>query len=232
MDDLTRLRKEYARRERDGDNEKYGLTNVAHQFAVQRRQLDLVQLLTQCGILPLDDKQILEIGCGSGAVFSELLQLGAHSKHLYGIDLLPDRLPRSLIRHPDIGVSCADGRLTPFADRSFDVVVQFTVFSSILDLSIQQQMAQEMCRLLRPTGVIVWYDFWLNPVNRHTMGIRPNLIRSLFPDCEITLKRVTLAPPIARRLVPLSKSVAAMLERVRLLNTHYLAVIRPKSISV
>jgi hypothetical protein len=37
---------------------------------------------------------------------------------------------------------------------------------------------------------------------------------------------VTLAPPIARRLVPVSWLAAAALERLVVFNTHYLGVIR------
>ena len=42
-------------------------------------------------------------------------------------------------------------------------------------------MAEEMVRVLRkPDGLIVWYDFWLNPTNKQTRGIRPTEIKKLF----------------------------------------------------
>jgi hypothetical protein len=90
-------------------------------------------------------------------------------------------------------------------------------------------MASEMRRLLKPTGHIIWYDFWLNPTNPQTRGIRQPEIRQLFPDCAIAFSRVTLAPPIARRLVPVSWIAAAALERLALLNTHFLALIAPRA---
>jgi hypothetical protein len=40
---------------------------------------------------------------------------------------------------------------------------------------------------------------------------------------------VTLAPPIARRLVPLSWMAAMALEKLSMLNTHYLGIIRKTS---
>ena len=57
-------------------------------------------------------------------------------------------------------------------------------------------------------------------------GIRAREIRSLFPGCEMTLQRVTLAPPLARRLVPISWMAALVCEGLVLANTHYLGLIR------
>jgi hypothetical protein len=84
-----------------------------------------------------------------------------------------------------------------------------------------------MSRVVRPGGAILWYDFWLNPVNRQTRGIRPSEIRSHFPRCRFSFERITLAPPLARRLVPLTWTGAQLVEKLRLFNTHYLAIIRP-----
>jgi len=88
-------------------------------------------------------------------------------------------------------------------------------------------MALEMLRVLKPGGFVIWYDFWLNPTNKQTRGIKPAEIRQLFPRCKIQQKRVTLAPPIARRLVPFSWGLAYALESLKFLNSHYLALIQP-----
>jgi hypothetical protein len=141
--------------------------------------------------------------------------------------LLPDRLAAAQARLPGLALQNADGRFLPYPAQTFDLLLQFTVFSSILDPAIWHAMAQEMLRLLRPNGAIVWYDFWLNPTNPQTRGIRPSQIRALFPGCRIRFIRVTLAPPLARRLVPISWTLAAILEKLCFLNTHYLAIIRP-----
>ena len=82
-------------------------------------------------------------------------------------------------------------------------------------------------RVLTRTGMIVWYDFWLNPTNPQTRGIRLGEIRRLFPDCRLDVRCVTLAPPIARRVVPLSWTLALVLENLRALNSHYLVGIKP-----
>jgi hypothetical protein len=87
-------------------------------------------------------------------------------------------------------------------------------------------MAQELLRVTRPGGMILWYDFWLNPSNPQTRGIRPAEIKRLFPGCTFRFERITLAPPLARRLVPLSWGLSLLLEGVKIFNTHYLVAIR------
>jgi hypothetical protein len=62
--------------------------------------------------------------------------------------------------------------------------------------------------------MILWYDFWLNPSNLQTKGFRPAEIKRLFPTCRFEFQRLTLAPPLARRLVPFSWLLAALLEKL------------------
>ena len=75
-----------------------------------------------------------------------------------------------------------------------------------------------------------WYDFWLNPTNPQTRGIRPAEIRRLFPNCRYEFHKITLAPPIARRVVPISWMLALFLESLKIFNSHYLVAIRPQSV--
>jgi ubiquinone/menaquinone biosynthesis C-methylase UbiE len=226
--DLTRLRGEYARR-RAAPSDRYSAFNPAQLYALQQRQRALTALLRRHGIVSLAGKRILEVGCGDGGVLIEYLAYGAALPTLIGIDLLEDRLRDAQRRIPAFRLACADGQALPFPTASFDIVLQYTAFSSILDDRIKSDMASEMRRLLKPTGHIIWYDFWLNPTNPQTRGIRQPEIRQLFPDCAIAFSRVTLAPPIARRLVPVSWIAAAALERLALLNTHFLALIAPRA---
>lgn len=205
----------------------YSLANPAHLFAIQGRQRAILRGLRAERLWPLSDKDILEVGSGSGGVLLELLNYGADPHRLHGIDLLPERLALAHERLPHLPVSCASGTALPYPDHSLDLLLQFTVFSSILDRALCYTVAREMLRVLRPGGAIIWYDFWINPVNKQTRGIKPQEIKEYFPGCRYTFDRITLAPPLARRLVPLTWTGALFLERCRFLNTHYLAIIRP-----
>jgi SAM-dependent methyltransferase len=142
------------------------------------------------------------------------------------IDLLHDRLHNAHQQLPGSKFTNADGQSLPFSANEFDLLLQFTAFSSILDPRIKRNMADEMLRVLKPDGAILWYDFWWNPTNPHTAGIKPKEIKAFFPGCNITLRKITLAPPIARRVVPLSWPLALVLESLKIFNSHYLAVIK------
>ena len=210
-----------------GGSPAYSLGDPAHLFAIQGRQRAILRRLQREGLWPLAGRDILEVGCGSGRVLLELLSCGADAERLHGTDLLADRVAAAHRRLPHVAVTCADGGRLPYGDETFDLLLQFTVFSSILDKALCYTVASEMRRVLKPDGLILWYDFWINPVNRETHGIRPQEVREYFPNSRYSFERITLAPPVARLLVPLSWWGAQGLEATRILNTHYLAAIRP-----
>jgi len=107
------------------------------------------------------------------------------------------------------------------------LVMQFVVLSSILDRQVKRQVATEMLRVLKPNGMILWYDLWAsNPRNSNIRGIRRQEIEALFPGCVFKYRRTTLAPPLARALVRYSWLACYLLEKIPLVRTHYLATIR------
>jgi ubiquinone/menaquinone biosynthesis C-methylase UbiE len=121
-----------------------------------------------------------------------------------------------------------DATRLPWPDRSFDIVLQSTVLSSILDPAVRARIAEEMLRVTRPGGLILSYDFFVNnPANPGVRAVTARDLAHLFPTCRRSLHRVTLAPPLARRLAPRSLLLASVLEGLRVLNTHYLAALRP-----
>lgn len=229
QDDLDRLKQEYALRATRTDYEdRYNPLNPAYQYAMLQRQRDLVVLLRALEVTSLRDKTALDVGCGSGSLLMDLLTYRMPPENIYGCDIIESRLKRAHKRLPHVPVMLADGQTLPFADTSFDLVFQYTVFSSILDEAIRKNIAREMVRVLKkPGGIILWYDFWLNPVNPNTIGLGKMDIESLFPGATFRFRRVTLAPPIARRLVPFSWTLGDLLEQAKILNTHYLTAILP-----
>ena len=230
QDDLDRLREEYADREqRLAGSGIYSLYNPAHRFMVQSRSGEMLDMLGAEGIRSLDGLRILELGCGTGGVLLELISYGANPEELHGVDLLPDRVKAAHHALPHLPLSIADGQRLPYAAGTFDLVLQFTVFTSILDQRVRGNIAGEMLRVLdKNTGMILWFDYWLNPTNPQARGIRPSEVRDLFLGCRFTFRRITLAPPITRRLAPLSWTAAHLLEKLKLFNSHYLVAIRPK----
>ena len=221
--DIQRLREEYARRAAASQHDiRYRPDNPAYQWMISRRQKQLKDLLSRNGISDLSRLSILEVGCGSGGVMREFLSLGADPARVVGVDLLADRLKAAREQSPALPVACADGQTLPFPDDSFDLAVQFTAFSSILDANIKQNMAAEVMRVLKPAGALIWYDFWWNPLNKQTRGITRAEIKRLFQASRIEGGKITLAPPITRHLIPRMPGLAGFLESLQMFNSHYL----------
>jgi ubiquinone/menaquinone biosynthesis C-methylase UbiE len=159
----------------------------------------------------------------------ELLALGASAPRIVGVDLLAPRLRRAHRMLPAVSLSRANGGALPFRDSSFDLALQFTVFSSILDQDLRRRVAGELGRVLRGGGSLVWYDLRVdNPRNPDVRRIGRDELERLFPGWRLQAQSLTLAPPIARRLAPLSWLAAAIASRLPLLRTHLLArIIKP-----
>lgn len=207
---------------------RYQRSEPANLYLLQKREQAVLDLLGRNGMLPLSERRVLDVGCGSGDVLIEFLLYGANSEALAGVDLLEDRVEAALDRNPYLDIRVADAADLPFADETFDIALAFTVFSSIKDPLLRAQVAKEMQRVLRPGGGIVWYDFWFNPVNPDTEALGLKDVRKLFPAARIDARLVTLAPPLVRSLIPRSRLACELLAKVPPLRTHWLAWISPR----
>jgi hypothetical protein len=109
-------------------------------------------------------------------------------------------------------------------------VVVSTVFTSLLDSKVRRLMADEITRVLAPGGAMLWYDFAVNnPRNPNVRKVERAELQQLFPRCTGKIKRITLAPPLARRIAPRSWALANVLETIPLLCSHLLAVLVKRS---
>lgn len=227
--ELERIRAEYARRSREVPDGFYAFSTPANLFLRQGQERGLLEVLREGGYVPLTDRRVLDLGCGHGTWLTTFRSLGAQEPNLAGIDLDPARIEQTKVDHPRADLRAGSATALPWPDASFDLVWQSTVFTSILDEGVQRAIAAEMRRVLKPGGAIVWLDFVVNnPRNRQVRGVSVKQMKALFPGCDVTLRKVTLAPPLARRVVPLSWTLAFLLEQLRVLNTHAVALIRPK----
>ena len=221
-----RIRDAYARRPKDNTLNTW--SNASFVFRVHERERLLLERLTRYGFMPIYGKRVLEVGCGSGSWLREFIQWGARPEHVYGVDLLPDRIAAARRRLPHgVNVQCSSAANLQFAANTFDVVLQATMFTSILDRDLRQTVASEMLRVTKDEGIILWYDFNVdNPHNPDVRAVKKREIYQLFPNCRIELHRITLAPPLARSLVPYSWFAGYVLARLPFLCTHYLGLIR------
>jgi len=193
--------------------------------ARQERQRVLAALLDRHVQQPLAALRALEVGCGAGDNLLELLRLGFDPERLLANELLPERAAMARQRLPlATQLFEGDALSLPLPAASLDLVLQFTVFSSLLDDGYQQRLAAAMWRWLKPGGAVLWYDFtWDNPRNPDVRGVPLARVRALFPGAAIDARRVTLAPPLARALVRVHPSLYRPFNALPWLRTHLLA---------
>jgi SAM-dependent methyltransferase len=226
VDEIERIKLEYARRKKTGLRAEFYLpTNLANFYINQQKDRRVLQLLKKHNFIPLNNKKVLDIGCGSGGELRTLLRYGAAPENLFGIDLLPERVQEARRLSPNITFTCGNAERLPYPDGTFDLVTLFVVFTSIFGDLVKRNVAGEMLRVMKPDGMILWYDYWTNPLNPHARGVKAKEIKALFPHCRFDFNKATLAAPVVRALVEYSWLLCYLLEKIPLLRTYYMVAI-------
>src|SRR5262249_27097790 len=172
----------YARRERKVDKRLYSYFDLGRLFMMQERERQVLTLLKHHKRLALAKQKILKGGWVEGQILRELIKWGQQRENLAGVDLIPEQIGEARRLCPgSVALYCGNAVNLPFPDAAYDLVVQVTAFSSVLDLGLKQQMGREMLRVLKPEGAILWHDFFFNnPRNSDVRGIGLEEIRRLF----------------------------------------------------
>lgn len=165
---------------------------------------------------------LLEIGAGNGTNAFMFEELGFSIPNISFNELLNDRVKNIKINFPQNKLYEGDAIMLDIPE-TYDVVFQSTVFSSILNDDDRIKLANKMWALLKPGGIILWYDFiYNNPKNKDVKKITQKELMALFPNRKNTLvKKITLAPPIGRKLGRL-----APLFNFPFLRTHILVALQ------
>jgi SAM-dependent methyltransferase len=221
--EIAAIAQRYARREA-GD--RYSLLRPEVWQMLQERERALLRLLAGWPGRP-QDWRLTEVGCGAGGNLLELLRIGFAPEHLCGIELLQERFELARQVLPvQLHLLAGDATQAAIAPGSQDLVLQSTVFSSILSDAVQQQLATAMWRWLKPGGAVLWYDFIVdNPRNADVRGVPLRRVRALFPDARVSSQRLTLAPPLARLVCRWHPGAYTAFNSIPWLRTHVLAVI-------
>lgn len=223
-----RIRSVYARRDARGKGSLYAWWKPDVLINLYRFHAEAAALLRKAGCEDLSTLRVLDVGCGNGNWLRQIHAWGASAANLHRIDLLPDRIEMARQLGPEIDYRVDSGWQLPFEDGSLDLVTANTVFSSILDSRARQQLAGEMVRVLAARGRLLVFDFRISrPDNRDTIGIHRREMRRLFPGFKWHTRSLDLAPPIIRRIAPVSPVLAILLEAwCPFLRTHALYLLR------
>ena len=135
------------------------------KLKTRERLLDLAQT-----VVPWTGREtVLDVGCGRG-----LMLVGAARRlttgKAVGIDLWrdedqADNTPEAALENARrenvaerVSVETGDARKLPFPDASFDVVLSHWVIHNLPEVTDRAQAVNEMLRVLRPGGVLVFAD--------------------------------------------------------------------------
>lgn len=224
--EIDAIKHRYERRAACGCADRYSPLDPYVMLSEQERDRAIARRLRSLGMADRVAKlSLLEIGCGNGGNLQRFLQLGFSTERVVGNELLPERLQTAAKLLP-AGVRLIPGDATKLdvGVESFDVVLLFTVLSSILDDEFQTLLAAKAWSLVRPGGGVLCYDFvYNNPANRDVRGVPIRRMRELFPHAAPKFQRLTLAPPLGRAITRWWTGGYTLLNRLPLLRSHVLA---------
>lgn len=128
-----------------------------------------------------DRKKILEVACGTGIVFEQIVQKNPNGENT-GIDLSPDMLRKAKKKlkktSSDYELKEGDALELEFGDDTFDIVIN----NFMVDLMPQEyfdRIANEFFRVLKPGGFLVvsTFSFGTKKINKMWIWIAKH-----FPD--------------------------------------------------
>ena len=224
--DLRTIRATYARYEREKRGRIWDPRNPGFARIVRDRDGSLIELMRDS--LPPEGGAVLDVGSGDGRLAEVARGANLPLSSWTGADLDPAAVAaaESAMKWARWVEASADQ--LPFADASFDVVVASTLFSSLPSQRLEDAVAGEITRVLRPGGWLAWYDLRFdNPWNRAVHGIGTTRLAELFPGWQTEVRSITLLPPVARRLGAATGALYGPLERVPFLRSHLIGRLRP-----
>lgn len=135
----------------------------------QERRLALIDRYA-----PLQDRRILDVGCGIGTYVDKLRQF---SGQVYGIDIDTGRISEGAGSLPNL--LAAEAERPPFVSGSFDVILLHEVLEHVRD---DHQVVAEAYRLLAPGGrMVIFAPNRLYPFETHGIYWRGNYRFGNFP---------------------------------------------------
>lgn len=191
----------YARRGTDRNDLR---TNPGVLFQSLAMEASVVRAVRAMRIDP-PTAHVLDVGCGSGGDLFHLLRLGFDPANIIGIDIREQGIARARRLYPQIRFVVGDASAMDFADGSFELVWESTMFATLVDPMLSAQIAREMVRVCRPGGYLLLVD-WRTPKPwaPEYRPLRRSRMRYLFDVGGATRLvgtfRGALVPPVGRLL--------------------------------
>ena len=131
---------------------KYCEKHAAIEFFIkdEKGKVDFVSIIEE-EVSPLEEKRVLDIGCGKGGVVISCALRGANA---FGLDTDEDEIKIARLRVKSYGITNAlifhgDAESIPFPDDFFDVVTATSVLEHVRSCD---NVIKEMTRVTKPGG--------------------------------------------------------------------------------
>jgi SAM-dependent methyltransferase len=140
-----------------------------------------------------NDRHVLDLGCGFG---KNAQYLATHRRQVSGIDIAADAVARMALEVPAASATRASADRLPFADETFDGVLDVGCLHSA-DVKVRQPAVREVARVLKAGRVLVSRIFrsrsaeWLaaQPFRTDGFGLEPEeaerLLLSGFTEVQV-----------------------------------------------
>jgi ubiquinone/menaquinone biosynthesis C-methylase UbiE len=149
--------------------------------------------------------RVLDVGCGTGAGLLTFLRWGFAQTNLSGVDISADRIAEAKASLPIADLRCESADTLSYADDTFDLVTESTMFILMPDEAMAGRIAREMIRVTKSGAHIMLVDWrYSKPGSDVYKALTPARIASLFDVGRSTQvvarERGALVPPVGRRL--------------------------------
>lgn len=144
----------------------------------QERRLKLIEAVT-----PLEDKVILDVGCGIGTFVRRFRDF---SSKVVGVDVESERIERGAKEIPNLLVAAAEE--LPFADGQFDLILLNEVIEHVRD---DRAAIVDAVRVLRPGGyLVIFAPNRLYPLETHGVYLGKKFVYRLTPFVNWLPRRI------------------------------------------
>lgn len=110
---------------------------------------------------------LLDVGCGHGFIHTHLKQF---DYDIVGVDVATEVIPLAQALNPEVTYHGFDGKILPFEDNVFDVVMTICVLHHVPPKQWVEFLF-EMHRVLKPGGIVVVFEHNpFNPLTRYVVA--------------------------------------------------------------